>query len=84
MSRWVLALVLSLVAPITLLGQDDVVWSQPERPLIERVLGLQNLDDSARARETKELALQIQTLPPTENKLHLAGALANLANQGDF
>jgi peroxiredoxin len=76
--------VLSLVAPRTLLGQDDIVWSQQERPLIERVLGLQKLDESARARETKELALQIQTLPPTENKLHLAGALANLANQGDF
>jgi hypothetical protein len=47
MSRCLLALVLSLVAPRTLLGQDDIVWSQQERPLIERVLGLQKLDESA-------------------------------------
>jgi thiol-disulfide isomerase/thioredoxin len=77
-------LLLTLVVPGSVLAQDDVVWSQREKPIFEQILGFPKLDDNARARATKALALEIQALPPTENKLQLAGGLTNFASQGDL
>ena len=65
-------------------AQEKVVWSEQERPIVEQIRGLRKLDDSVRARTTKELALQIRQLPVVPNKLRLAGALANLSTEGDF
>jgi len=45
---------------------------------------LRKLDDTVRARTTKDLALQIRALPVVPNKLKLAGALAELSTEGDF
>jgi peroxiredoxin len=66
------------------LAQDKVVWSDQEKPIVEQLRGLRKLDDTVRARTTKELALQIRALPVVPNKLRLAGGLANLSTEGDF
>lgn len=60
------------------------VWSDQEKPIIEQLQGLRALDDDTRARTTRQLALQIRTLPATPNKLRLANALAGLSTEGDF
>jgi peroxiredoxin len=67
-----------------LLAQDKIVWSDQEKPIVEQIRGLRQLDDAVRARTTKNLALQIRQLPPVPNKLRLAGALSNLSTEGDF
>ena len=51
---------------------------------MEQIRGLRKLDDTVRARTTKDLAAQIRQLPVVPNKLRLAGALANLSTEGDF
>ena len=68
----------------SLSAQEKVVWSDQEKPILEQIRGLRKLDDTVRARITKELALQIRQLPVAPNKLRLAGGLANLATEGDF
>ncbi len=70
-----------LFAP--LLAQDPV-WSDQEKPIVEQLHGLRKLDDTVRARTTKDLALQIRQLPVVPNKLKLAEALAGLSTEGDF
>ena len=69
---------------VFLVAQDKVVWNEREKPIVEQIRGLRKLDDSVRARTTRELALQIRSLPPVSNKLRLAVALANLSTEGDF
>jgi peroxiredoxin len=68
----------------SLFGQEKVVWSDQEKPIVEQIRGLRKLDDNVRVRVTKELAIQIRHLPVVPNKLRLAGALANLSTEGDF
>jgi peroxiredoxin len=51
---------------------------------VEKIRGLRKLDDTVRARVTKELALEIRQLPVVPNKLRLALALSNLSTEGDF
>src|SRR3954469_2451050 len=65
-------------------AQEKVIWSDQEKPIVEQIRGLRKLDDTVRARTTKELAVQIRQLPVVPNKLQLAGALANLSTEGDF
>ena len=65
-------------------AQEEIVWSDQEKPIVEQIRGLRKLDDTVRARTTKELALQIRQLPVVPNKLRLAGALSNLSTEGDF
>ncbi len=69
---------------LSVCAQEKVVWSDQEKPIVEQIRGLRKLDDSVRARSTKDLALQIRQLPVVPNKLRLAGALANLSTEGDF
>jgi peroxiredoxin len=69
---------------LSLRAQEKVVWSDQEKPVVEKIRGLRKLDDRVRARTTKDLALQIRQLPVVANKLWLAGALANLSTEGDF
>lgn len=76
--------VLLLLFSASLLAQNKVVWSDQEKPIAEQLHGLRNLDDNARARTTKDLALQIRALPVVPNKLRLAGWLASLSTEGDF
>ncbi len=67
-----------------LLAQEKTHWSEQEQPIVDQIKTLRKLDDTVRARTTKELALQIRQLPVVPNKLKLAGALANLSTEGDF
>jgi len=73
-----------LVLTLPLSAEDKTVWSDQEKPIVEQLRGLRKLDDTVRARTTKDLALQIRQLPVVPNKLRLAGALANLSTEGDF
>ena len=79
-----------LIATLTLLltvsasAQQKTVWSAQEQPIAEQIKGLRKLDDTVRARTTRDLALQIRQLPVVPNKLKLAGALATLSTEGDF
>jgi peroxiredoxin len=65
-------------------AQDKVVWSAQEQPIVDQLHSLRKLDDTVRARTTKDLALQIRALPAVPNKLKLAGALSGLSTEGDF
>jgi len=62
----------------------ETVWSADEKPLADQIKGLRALPDDVRAHVTKDLALKIRQLPPTENKLRLATGLAGRATEGDF
>src|SRR5260370_26075797 len=64
--------------------KKEVVWSADEKPLADQIHGLRGLADDVRAGTTKDLALKIRKLPPTENKLRLAANLAGLSTEGDF
>jgi peroxiredoxin len=64
--------------------KKEVVWSADEKPLADQIHGLRSLADDVRAGTTKDLALKIRKLPPTENKLRLAVNLAGLSTEGDF
>lgn len=79
-----LVLLASLALAVAVCAQDKTVWSEQEKPIVEQLRGLRKLDDSVRARTTKDLALQIRQLPVVPNKLQLAGALAGLSTEGDF
>jgi len=82
--RLIPVLVVSSFLLTASLAQEKVVWSDRERPIVEQLRGLRKLDDTIRARTTKELALQIRQLPVVPNKLRLAGTLANLSTEGNF
>jgi peroxiredoxin len=73
-----------LLLAVSLVAQNQIVWSDQEKPIVEQLHGLRKLDDTVRVRTTKDLALQIRQLPVVPNKLRLAGALANLSTEGDF
>jgi peroxiredoxin len=73
-----------LLAAATLSGQQKVVWSAQEQPIVDRVFKLRKVPDSERSTATRELALQIRQLPLTTNKLTLATALASLSTEGDY
>ena len=80
----------SLIAALTFVLQfaaaqkKEIVWSAEEKPLADQIHGLRALPDDVRAGTTKDLALKIRKLPPTENKLRLAVNLAGLSTEGDF
>ena len=61
-----------------------VVWSGQEKPIAEKVDSLRQQADNVRATATKQLAIQIRSLPLTPNKLRLAYELASLSTEGDF
>ena len=65
-------------------AQEKTVWSDQEKPIVEQLRGLRKLDDTERARTTKDLAQRIRQLPVVPNKLKLAAGLASLATEGDF
>ncbi len=76
---------LFLSCPSALHAQSQqVVWSNQEKPIADRIGGLRGLPDDVRARTTKNLAIEIRQLPVTPNKLRLANDLANLSTEGDF
>lgn len=80
--RWSPVLIALLILPLC--AQNKTVWSDQEKPIVEQVKNLRSLDDTVRAKTTRDLALQIRALPAVPNKLRLAFALANLSTEGDF
>ncbi len=78
------AILLVMTLLPSLSAQDKTVWSDAEKPIVDQLRGLRKLDDTVRARTTKELALQIRQLPAVPNKLRLARGLSGLATEGDF
>jgi peroxiredoxin len=64
--------------------QQQIVWNEQEKPIVDKLKTLRKLPQQERAQTTKELALQIRQLPAGTNKLRLANALANLSTEGDF
>ena len=82
-SRYPIATLILFLA-VSVSAQQKTVWSAQEQPIADQIKGLRKLDDTLRARTTKELALQIRQLPVVPNKLKLAGALALLSTEGDF
>ena len=78
---WIVAASLALMASAQ---NKEIVWSAAEKPIHDQIHGLRALPDDVRATTTKQVALEIRTLPPTENKLRLAVGLAALSTEGDF
>jgi len=70
--------------PLGAAQNQQIVWSDQEKPILQTIRGLRALADDVRARTTKDLALQIRQLPVAPNKLRLAEGLANLSTEGDF
>ena len=78
-------LVALLLAPSRLAAQRaQIAWTEQEKPIVQALHGLRSLPDDARARETRQLALEIRALPVGDHKLTLANGLANLSTDGDF
>ncbi len=78
------SILLAFLMTTPLVAQEKVVWSDQEKPIVAQIKTLRSLDDTVRAKTTKDLALQIRQLPVVPHKLRLAGALANLSTEGDF
>ena len=71
--------------PVALRAQEQKInWSAQEKPIAEGIGGLRRLTDDVRVRATKDLALEIRSLPVTPNKVRLAYGLAMLSTEGDF
>ena len=76
---------LLLSRPASLRAQEQqVVWSDQEKPIADQIGGLRSLPDDVRGQATKKLAIEIRQLPVTPNKLRLANSLAMLSTEGDF
>lgn len=74
-----------LITPSKLPAQHvQIAWSEQKRPIVQALYGLRSVPDDARARETRQLALDIRALPAGDHKLTLAIGLANLSTEGDF
>jgi peroxiredoxin len=74
----------ALLPQVASAQEKKIVWSAEEKPIADQIHGLRGLADDVRAGTTKDLALKIRKLPPTENKLRLAVGLAGLSTEGDF
>jgi peroxiredoxin len=75
---------LTLAPGVASAQNQEVVWAADEKPISDQIHGLRAMADDVRAGTTKDLALKIRQLPPTENKLRLAVNLAELSTEGDL
>ncbi|HET9318830.1 MAG TPA: TlpA disulfide reductase family protein [Bryobacteraceae bacterium] len=64
-------------------AQNQIVWSDREKPILQQLRHLRELSDAERSTTTKKLAIQIRQLPVAGNKEALAFQLAMLATEGD-
>src|SRR5690242_17943506 len=61
------------------------VYTAQAQPIFTQIKSLRSLPDDARAKTTKDVALEVRALPaPSPNKLRLAEYLASRATEGDF
>jgi hypothetical protein len=63
--------------------QQQVVWTDQEKPILEQIRTLRKFITEERTRKTKELALQIRQLPAGMNKVRLAFGPPSLSTEGD-
>jgi len=87
--RKALAATLAVVAVFLLsrqpvFGQQEIVWTEQEKPIVEKMKGLRQLPDFPRADRTRQLAIKIRLLPESPNKVRLANHLANLSTEGEL
>ena len=73
----------TVVSIQSICAQQQIAWTPQERSILKQIQGLRQLPDSTRGRVTKQLALEIRQLPPSENKVRLATGLATLSTEGD-
>ena len=73
----------TVVSIQSICAQQQIAWTPQERSILKQIQGLRQLPDSTRGRVTKQLALEIRQLSPSENKVRLATGLATLATEGD-
>ncbi|HKT13503.1 MAG TPA: TlpA disulfide reductase family protein [Terriglobia bacterium] len=64
-------------------AQQKIEWTTQQEAMVKRIQTLRHLSDKERGRVTKQLALAIRQLPPSENKVRLATGLATLSTEGD-
>lgn len=73
------------ITPLSIHAQGQkIVWSDQEKPIVEKLRTLRKLSQNERATTTKQLALDVRKLPAGMNKVRLANGLANLSTEGDF
>ena len=77
-------LILLLIAGGFSAQSQEAAWTKQEAAIRDQIRRLRSLPDDARARTTKQLALDIRRLPAKPHKLDLAFAIANLSTEGDF
>jgi len=65
--------------------EQKTPWTESEKPIVAGLRTLRKLPEDARAKTTKELALEIRALPLASNphKASLALGLAGLSTEGD-
>ncbi len=81
----VLLLLLFCVAGLVSAQQQAPSWTAQEQPIVTQIKSLRGLPDDVRAKTTKNIALEIRTLPASSpGKLKLAEYLASRATEGDF
>lgn len=73
----------TVVSIQSICAQQQIAWTPQERSILKQIRGLRQLPDSTRGRVTKQLALEIRQLSPSENKVRLATGLAALSTEGD-
>jgi peroxiredoxin len=74
----------SLSCPLALHAETKgPVWSDREKPIVEKLQQLRSLPDNKRPTATTQLAIRIRRLPSTAKKELLAEQLAGLATEGD-
>src|ERR1041385_2301034 len=73
----------AVVSIQSICAQQQIAWTPQERPIVKQIQGLRQLPDITRGRVTKQLALEIRQLSPSENKVHLSTGLATLSTEGD-
>ena len=87
--RWRMAIgtaALLLVGAVSMRAQEQKpTWTEQEKPIMAALETLRKLPEDARAKKTKELALEIRALPAASNphKARLALGLAGLSTEGD-
>jgi peroxiredoxin len=72
------------VSPSARAQGNEPQWTEQERPIYKAIGDLRAMPDDARAAKTRELALEVRSLPAGGNRVILADGLASLSTEGDF
>ena len=65
-------------------AQNQIQWTEQEKPIVDSIKHLRSVPDDKRPQVTRDLAAQIRKLPAGDHKVQLATALASLSTEGDF